>query len=303
MTAETPETPRICIALPFFSNLGYLESALRSLIEQTDRDWTAIVVDDASPELGAEDVVARLGDRRIRALRNESNLGLSGNFNRCLELAAAEAELVAVLHADDELEPGYVAAMRRAHISFPAATCVAPRVSVIGHSGESNRTLGDSVKQLMWPRTLPATFVGDQGLARLMHGLFFYHPAVSFRVELLPAPRFDERWRQVMDVDLYSRILLEGGSIVFVSDRVYRYRRHDATMTAQNSRSLVRLAEEVIVSREVSAAAQRKGWTHAASAARLRLTVRLHGLVQAASLVVRRPISLAWEAIRHAASR
>ena len=156
-----------------------------------------------------------LGDARIRYVRNERNLGIAANFNRCLELGAAEAEIVAVFHADDELEPGYVAAMRGAHGRFPAATCVAPRVEVIGSDGHPIRTMGDSVKQLMWPRRLPATFTGDRGLAHLMHGLFFYCPSVSYRVALLPELRFDPRWRQVMDLDLYARVLLEGGSIVF----------------------------------------------------------------------------------------
>nr|MDP9464371.1 glycosyltransferase [Actinomycetota bacterium] len=258
MTAESPDAPRICLAIPFYSNIDYLRAALRSLRAQTDPQWTAIVVDDASPEQDAADMVALLGDRRVRYVRNEHNLGIAANFNRCLVLAAANAEIVTVFHADDELEPSYVSAVRRAHRAFPAAACVAPRVKVIDSNGRSTRTLADSVKRLLWPRKLPAALVGDPGLARLMHGLFFYCPAVSYRVDLLPVLRFDGRWRQVMDLDLYARVLLGGGTIVVVPERVYRYRRHAATMTAQNSRSLVRLDEEVAISREVMVAARGK---------------------------------------------
>ena len=302
MTAESPEVLRVCVALPFFANLGYLETALRSVVTQTEARWTAIVVDDASPQHGAEEVVAALGDSRIRYVRNECNLGVAANFNRCLELGAAEADVVTVFHADDELEPGYVAAVRAAHQSAPLATCVAPRVRVIGAAGEPARTLADSVKQAMWPRRLPATLVGDRGVARLMHGQFFYCPSVSYRVALLPDLRFDDRWRQVMDLDLYARVLLEDGSIVLVPDRVYRYRRHGATMTAENTRSLVRLREEVIVSREVAAAARHKGWRRAARAARLRVTVRLNGLIEACRLAVHGDFGAGWAALRIAAS-
>jgi glycosyltransferase involved in cell wall biosynthesis len=303
MTAESPATLRVCITLPFFSNLEYLDIAVRSLLAQTESDWTAIVVDDASPESGAAEVVARLDDPRVRFLRNDHNLGISGNFNRCLELGSEQADLVAVLHADDMLEPEYVATMRRVHATFPHATCIAPMVSVIGSSGRANRTLGDSVKHFLTPRSLPATFAGDDGLAKLMHGLFFYCPAVSYRVERLSGLRFDDRWRQVMDLDFYARVLLTGGSIVCVPDRVYRYRRHEATMTAQNSRSLVRLEEEVSVSREVGAEAERRGWHRAARAARLRATIRLNGLLQAARLVVRGHVRAAGGAVRGAVSR
>jgi glycosyltransferase involved in cell wall biosynthesis len=236
-------------------------------------------------------------------VRNERNLGISANFNRCLELGSAEADIVTVFHADDELEPGYVAAVADAHRTFPDAACVAPKVTVIGTSGQPTRTVGDTVKQMMWPRRLPTALVGDRGLARLMHGLFFYTPSVSYRVELLPSVRFDERWRQVQDLDFFARVLLDGGSIAFVADRVYRYRRHDATMTAQNSRSLVRLDEEVAISREVVLAARDKGWPRSARAARLRLTVRLNGLLEALRLTVHGDFGLGWTAFRHAASR
>ncbi len=303
MTAESPDVLQICLAIPFFSNLEYLGVALRSIIAQTDPQWSAIVVDDASPEPGAEDLVVELADRRIRYVRNEHNIGIAENFNRCLELGSGDAEIVVVFHADDVLEPGYVSAVRHAHHAFPTAGCVAPRVTVIDRRGRPTRTLGDSVKRMLWPRRLPTTLAGDQGLKRLMRGLFFYCPSVSYRVASLPARRFDSRWQQVMDLDFYARVLLEGGSIALVPEQVYRYRRHDATMTAQNSRSLVRLEEEVAVSREVRSAAGALGWTHAARASRLRLTVRLNGLLEAFRLVAGRQPRAAWSAFRQAASR
>jgi len=204
MTDPSPEAP-LCLAIPFYSGLQYLTLALRSLLAQTDRSWTAIVVDDASPEAGAEALVAVLGDSRIRYVRNERNLGIAANFNRCIELASEEAPLVVVFHADDELEPGYVGAVRRAHQTFPDAACVAPRVTVIDRGGNPTRTLADAVKAMLWPRRLPMVLQGDRGLASLMRGLFFYCPSVSYRVDLLPKVRFDARWRQVMDLDQIGR--------------------------------------------------------------------------------------------------
>jgi glycosyltransferase involved in cell wall biosynthesis len=303
MTAESPDVLRICVAVPYYSNLEYLGVALRSLVDQTDPQWTAVVVDDAAPEPGADVVVASLGDDRIRYVRNEHNLGISANFDRCLELAGVAAEVVVVFHADDVLEPGYIATMRAAHLDFPTATCAAPQVTVIDHLGVPTRTIADSVKRALWPRALPATFAGDRGLARLMNGLCFYCPSVSYRVDLLPDLRFDGRWRQVMDLDLYARIVLGGGSIVLVPGRMYRYRRHDGTMTAQNSRSLVRLDEEVAVSREIAAAARSMGWTRSTRSARVRVTVRLNGLLEASRLVLHRRLHEGLAATRQAISR
>ena len=90
MTGEPPDAPSLCVAIPFFSGLDYLSRAVRSLADQSDRSWTAIVVDDASPEDGAEALVAALDDPRFRFERNEVNLGVAANFNRCIELASEQ---------------------------------------------------------------------------------------------------------------------------------------------------------------------------------------------------------------------
>jgi glycosyltransferase involved in cell wall biosynthesis len=271
MSAE----PSICITIPFHSNVGYLDEALRSLVAQSDPDWTAIVVDDAGP-LPAAATVDALADPRLRCLRNPVNLGVAGNFNRCLEVGGEVADVVVVLHADDVLEPGFVATIRRAHRRFLEAAIVATRVTVIDSAGDPVRTLGDSAKRRMWPRHLPFTLRGDRGLARLVSGQFLYCPAASYRVDKLPALRFDSRWQQVMDLDLFARVLLADEAVVLVPDRVYRYRRHADSMSARNTRSGKRHCEEVAVIKEIVAAARQRRWRRTVLAGSLRVTVRVN---------------------------
>src|SRR5258706_7736234 len=155
MTAESPVALRICIAVPYFSGLDLLRTALQSLIAQTDPNWSAIVVDDASPEPGAAEAVAALGDQRLRYVRNQHNLGVAENFNRCLGLGAAEADIVTVFHADDVLGTGYVAAIRAAHRRFPKATCVAPPPPGVGADGGARGPRGGRGEQGVGARRGP----------------------------------------------------------------------------------------------------------------------------------------------------
>src|SRR4051794_7835338 len=201
----------IGIAVPFYANVGYLDAALRSLLAQTDQDWTAVVVDDASPEPGAAELVARLGDERIRYERNTVNLGLSGNFNRCLD--APRTDTVAIFHADDLLEPHYVATIRSLQDGHPQSALACPMARAIDARGQPIDTLVDKIKRQYWPAAQRCELRGDAGLARLVTAFFVYCPAMSYRVALLPEVRFDPRWRQVMDLDLFDRVLLGGGSI------------------------------------------------------------------------------------------
>ena len=201
-----------------------------------------------------------------------------------------------ILHADDVLEAGYVEASIAAHARWPEAACVATRATVIDVVGHRMSTLADLVKRCMWPRRA-TELKGEAGLRRLLRGQFLYCPAVSYRLTLLPKPAWNERWKQVMDLELYGRLLLDGHSIRLQSEPLYRYRRHAGATTAVNSGNLVRTLEETEVCRELAVFAQRAGWTRAARAGRARLAVRGQALTQAASLLRRRQ----WATLRTAA--
>ena len=275
--SATVPAETIGIAVPFHAHLGYLAEALTSLQQQFDEHWVAVVVDDASPESGACELVASLADPRISYVRNEVNLGVAGNLDLCLGVTGCD--VVSILHADDRLLPGYVGAVRAALASAPAVSCVATMAVVVDAAGGRTDTVADRVKRLLWPRGQRVLLQGDRGLARLTHGQFFYCPAVAYRTRLLPDVRFDTAWCQVMDLDLYTRILMDGGSILLDRSRGYAYRRHAASMTARNTASFVRLHEETVLARRTADEAARRGWRRTRCAARVRWTTRLNGVL------------------------
>src|SRR5262249_13913005 len=100
-----PSMAKITLAIPFYSGLAFLRRALDSVVRQTLADWQVVVSDDASPDAEARELVASYRDGRMRYCRNPVNLGMAGNWNRCLDLA--ETDLVTLLHADDELLDNY----------------------------------------------------------------------------------------------------------------------------------------------------------------------------------------------------
>ena len=115
---------RFAIAIPFHSGLAYLGEALASVRAQTDPDWSLTVVDDSGTPGAVRELVARLGDARVRCLENARNLGMVATWNRCLDEVEPAAELLALLHADDRLLPDYVAALRDLAARAPAAAAL-----------------------------------------------------------------------------------------------------------------------------------------------------------------------------------
>jgi glycosyltransferase involved in cell wall biosynthesis len=83
--------PRVSIGMPVFNAEQYLEQALDSILAQTYPDFELIISDNASTDRTWEICqIHAAKDRRIRCLRNETNLGASKNFNRVFELSSGE---------------------------------------------------------------------------------------------------------------------------------------------------------------------------------------------------------------------
>jgi glycosyltransferase involved in cell wall biosynthesis len=80
-------------------NLGtYVGECLASLQQQTNPNWLALVVDDASTDDSVA-TIARLMEPRVRLVVNERNLGYVGTLKRLI--AEASTDIVAILDADD----------------------------------------------------------------------------------------------------------------------------------------------------------------------------------------------------------
>jgi len=92
---------RVSVCVPTFNPGVHLKPALDTVLSQTFTDFELIIVDDCSSE-EVETIVFQIDDPRIRFFRNEANLGLVGNWNRCIDLASGE--YVSIFHQDDLMD-------------------------------------------------------------------------------------------------------------------------------------------------------------------------------------------------------
>jgi len=250
--------PAITFAIPFYSGLAYLERTLESVLAQTDSRWAAIVCDDGT-EAGVEDVVARVGGGRIEYRRNERNLGIGGNFTRCIDVA--ETPLVTVLHADDELAPSYGAVMISAADRHPTAAALFCHAMIIGPQGQPWFSLADRMKRYLdpsWKREL--VLYGEPGVRALLRANFIMAPTLCFRKSVLGARRFDDRHKFVIDWMLTMQILVDGDQLVGVPDVCYRYRRHDNNATETLTKTQTRFREESEFYDQMREVCAARGW-------------------------------------------
>lgn len=90
--------PRVSVVLPTFNRMTYLPEAVASVQAQTCADWEILLVDDESTD-GTADWASRLGDPRVRYLRQLRRAGIAAARNAGLR--AARGDWIAFLDSDD----------------------------------------------------------------------------------------------------------------------------------------------------------------------------------------------------------
>jgi len=114
-------TPLVSVVLAARDAETTVEEAARSVLRQTVDDLELVVVDDGSVD-GTGDVLAAVGDPRLRVLRNEKPLGLAGALN--VGLDAARGTYVGRLDADDVALPRWLERVVGRIRSLPSAAVV-----------------------------------------------------------------------------------------------------------------------------------------------------------------------------------
>lgn len=268
----------ITYAIPYYEGLTYLENTIQSVINQENPNWKLIVIDDRGGE-DAESLVQSFSDGRLTYVRNESTLGMSTNWNKALSLVTTE--LVTILHADDELLPNYTDVVTFLMAEHLEATAVHCRTVIINEHGNRSLSLPDIVKKIVRPRGKNniVTF-GDHGLWSLAKGQWIFCPTMCYRQSLIPKGNFSNDWKMVLDLELMSRILLDGGTIVGSPVVAYRYRRHSNNQTVELTNSNKRFEEEIKLLDIISGQCRDRGWDKAAKSAHRKIVIRFHMLYQ-----------------------
>ena len=95
-------TPLVSICIPAYRCEKTIKEAVTSALNQTYTNLEIIIVDDCSPDHTYE-ILQTIKDDRIRLFKNDRNLGMCGNWNKCM--AYSRGEYIHFLHCDDVISP------------------------------------------------------------------------------------------------------------------------------------------------------------------------------------------------------
>jgi glycosyltransferase involved in cell wall biosynthesis len=205
-------------AIPVFNGERFLPATLDCLAQQTRKPDRLVIFDNGSTDR-TEEIVANFRGLPCEFRRNESNLGVIGNLNRCLSLAT-ETRYLHLLMADDLVKPEFcrkllaaMDGMKGRGLGYSFNENISGTSEVIGRN--QSQPTGQS-------RPVPLNeFLGRQ--ATLATVLL---PGVILKTDFQPAPCLFRDMPQVADgLFLAEWAALTGGAIE-VGDYLCQYRLH-----------------------------------------------------------------------------
>jgi glycosyltransferase involved in cell wall biosynthesis len=231
--------PAISVCVPTYNGVKYLRECLDSILVQSFENFEVIIVDDQSIDATfdlAQEYVAR--NARIRLFRNPRNLGMVGNWNRCLDLA--EGDWIKYLFQDDRIVPHCLEHLfKESRPDVPLTVCqrdfLFDDVSATVREGYENLLSNFQVAK-MFPDAghISAERFCNASIDHLAVNFIGEPTAVMFHRDV---PErfgwFNPEFIQICDFEYWARIASHTGFIA-VPDTLASFRVHAQSTTAAN---------------------------------------------------------------------
>lgn len=234
---DRPTDPYATIAIPTFNAAAHVEETIASALAQTRRNIEIIVVDNQSTDETVS-LVEAFDDPRLRVVINERNLGMAGNWNRAASLA--RGTYVAVLHADDIMEPEFIEVLGAELDAHPDATAVVSNVGLIDVASNDL-----PVRRLRHMDFGGPADLGRAERAKLLEGNTIWACCWLARPRLFERVQFNEDMHWAADWDFWLRAAYGAGPIRIRPERLSKYRVHGTSLTFSPDIVRRRMDEEV----------------------------------------------------------
>lgn len=130
----TPPAPKLSVIMPVFNAERFLEQSVRSILNQSFRDFELIVIDDGSTD-DTVNIINSFHENRIVLVINENRLGLPESLNKGINLA--KGEYIARMDADDIADKQRLEIQYQFLLKNPELGIVSSKVLLIDKKGHT----------------------------------------------------------------------------------------------------------------------------------------------------------------------
>lgn len=198
------EQPLVSVCIPAYNNAEYIGETIESVRKQTYQNLEIIIVDDNSKDNTLQilqEYAAK--DNRVKVFHNEKNLGMVGNWNRCLELC--QGAYLKLMCADDLIDENAIEVEAEALNTNPTANLVESDTRFVDINGK---------KTGVFRRYPKSGLLDGKKVARmsLLFNNFFGAPVNNMirKSVLEKVGFFDNNFTYILDFDMWVKIASVG---------------------------------------------------------------------------------------------
>jgi glycosyltransferase involved in cell wall biosynthesis len=234
--------PKISVLLPSYNSAAFLDDAITSVLEQTFTDFELIIVDNCSTD-STEKVVAKyLKDTRIKYYKNDSNIGMIPNWNKCLEYASGE--FIKYLMSDDKFHLELLEKSARILEEHPTVSLVTCYKQVFKDNFECPLNIVElpfknfqEGKKIIYHTLNTYGWIGEPTL-------------VMFRSAHLSVGKFNDNYLFLSDWEMWLR-LLNIGDCYIIPEPLAHIRAHSSQVTVTVMKNAINYFEAYEMSKSL----------------------------------------------------
>ena len=201
---DRKEQPLVSIVIPAYNNENTIIATLESIRNQSYKNIEIIIIDDNSKDKTLQLVTEQQKkDNRIKIYHNSTNLGMIGNWNKCIQMS--NGEFVKLVCADDLLDKNEIEKETGVMILNPSVNLVESDTRLIDINGKKTGS---------FKRYHKSVLVKGKKIARtsIIWNNFFGAPVNNLirKSVLDKTGYFDEQFTYILDFDMWMKIACTG---------------------------------------------------------------------------------------------
>lgn len=201
---DRKEQPLVSIVIPAYNNENTIIATLESIRNQSYKNIEIIIIDDNSKDKTLQLVTEQQKkDNRIKIYHNSTNLGMIGNWNKCIQMS--NGEFVKLVCADDLLDKNEIEKETGVMILNPSVNLVESDTRLIDINGKKTGS---------FKRYHKSGLVKGKKIARtsIIWNNFFGAPVNNLirKSVLDKTGYFDEQFTYILDFDMWMKIACTG---------------------------------------------------------------------------------------------
>ena len=222
----------VSVLVPTYNNAHFLDETIQSVLNQSFPDFELIIVDNQSTDNTDEVVQQYLHDKRVKFYKNATNIGMVGNWNKCLEYA--QGKYIKYLCSDDKFHPDLLKKFVQVMEQHPQVAIVSSYREYFGlkrFKSELPPFSGlKSGKEVIYHSLQDWNWIGEP-------------TTVMFRRADLQVGPFNTDYKYFPDWDMWLKLLTRG-DLYMIPETLSYFRLHENQVTALVMQNLSNLFEE-----------------------------------------------------------